>query len=290
MINNPSDPIDPEAPATPPEGETMPRWWLVHGDQPEGPHSGSYIAVLVKEGQVAANTLVCKVGTAQWTTLSDCDELVQIVETQNPGSLPPQLPASARVTQFSSGLLSRFTNPALPRFANLICVYCLLVIPSLLLIDLLTTFGGFSSAAELVDGSPLLGWAIVCDFVVFVGSAAVAVTLFIGGYLLRRLRKTGVTVVIGGIVLGNCWLLVVLLSVVHWESLVLMAEQGKPASDDFGPGAFFGLMFLLLLMLVYLACFVFELVALVWLVKKGHSLPLEPQNSVAGSVADDSPS
>ena len=180
----------------PSDDSAVAKWWMAIDDKPQGPHTAAYIALILKVGQVQPTTLVCQVGKEEWCPLLESAELVAAVETQSPGSLPPALPAAPGALQRTAGgFFDRFTNPTLPRFANWICVYCILIVPALFALGFLLEIGGLNSAADLKPESPLIGHAVAYDVITFVADGALAVVLVLGGLMLRKLQRKGAMLV-----------------------------------------------------------------------------------------------
>lgn len=171
----------------------------------------------------------------------------------------------------------RFTNPTLPRFANWICVYCILVVPAFFALDFLLEIGGLNSAADLKPESPLIGHAVAYEVITFVADGALAVVLVLGGLMLRNLQRKGAMLVKVGLTLSLCWWVILLLSETLWDAIVTVGDAAQPVSEEWTTGDTFMLLVGMPLLLVFLAAIVFEVVALVWLIKNDHRLPLKEQ-------------
>jgi hypothetical protein len=61
---------------------------------------------------------------------------------------------------------------------------------------------------------------------------------------------------------------------VLWGALVAVGEQAQPASEEISAGSVILFILLGLFFLLFLACVVFEVVALVWLFRNDDRLPL----------------
>jgi hypothetical protein len=253
------------------------KWWVVKDGQPDGPHGAAYIALLLSDGRIKPTTLVCRVGAQKWQTIISCEELARVAKTQAPGSLPPTIPVEPGMLVKAGKFFGGFTNPALPWFANWICIYCVLVGPALTAVDFLFTIAGVNSASELKPDSPLIWYAVTYDVISFVVGVSLTFVLVSGGLLLRNLQRKGATLVKFGLGLRLCWGVISVVVLILWSALVALGEQAVPASDDFSTGQALMTLLLLPFVLAGLTSLVFEVVALVWLVRNDYSLPLTQQ-------------
>jgi hypothetical protein len=250
------------------------KWWVAIGDKPEGPHSEAYVALLLGNGSIGPTTLVCRLGEKEWRTVMDVQELVAVAQTQSPGSLPPGLPTTISVPQRFGGFLSRFTNPELPRFANWICVYCIVVVPVFVAVGFLFMIGGLNTGSDLRHDSPLIVYAVFYDVLTLIVDVSLAVVVVIGGLLMRNLRQKGTTLIKAGLALSLAWLAIEILAQIQWSALVALGDQAAPVSEEFTAGEGIILLLSLPFLLVFVAILVFEVIALVWLFKNEHLLPL----------------
>jgi hypothetical protein len=174
------------------------------------------------------------------------------------GGYPPPIPP-----RFGAPAL--LTNPKLPRMANLICIYCLGVSPALTILSLPWTF---SDASSVGSASPAFALTLLWDLVAFAIDTTVTVILFLSGLKLKRLQASArrwVTLALYGS-LGSATVLVVG-SMFVWAIAAAIGPQAS-TSNDFTAGE-------VLLISLALIVLVFEIVAVVWLHRHGHELPLD---------------
>ena len=274
MNDSPEGTVTEQLDAAADRAESVSKWWVVIDGKPEGPHSAAYIALLIEERRIKPTTLVCEVGQFEWQPVAASNELMAVAKDQVPGSFPPALPAAPSFARSIGGFVGRFTNPALPRFANWICVYCVLVSPAFFALGWIFTLSGFNSTSDLKYDSPLVGYAVMYDAIGFVVDVALLTMLVIGGLLLRNLNVIGLTLLKAGIVFNLAWFAVSLLAWVLWDAIVTVGDARRPVSDDVSVGEVVLFFFLLPLLLACLAAVVFEVVSLIWLIRNGHRLPL----------------
>jgi len=257
----------------PTSADSVARWWLAVDNKPEGPHTTAYIAVLLEEGRIDPSTLICPVGGETWRPLADQAEFAGLSAEQSKFGTPPPIPAARDGLQSSTHeFLARFTNPRLPRMANWICVYCILVYPTLMAIELLLTIGGpLNSAADLRPNSPLVFHAVAFDVITWGTEGALAVALVFGGLLLRRLQRKGVVLLKVVLTVHLVWCASVLLIGLYLDALKTITDSSLPFEEVWTAGSAFAF---LLLVLSAIAGLVFEVVALVWLFRHDHELPL----------------
>jgi hypothetical protein len=259
----------------------MTKWWVVLNDgNPNGPHSAAYVAMMLGAGRCKPTTLVCQVGNTEWQAVKDVPELVAVAEAQSPGSLPPPVPASKGTSERIRGFFGRFTNPELPWFANWICIFCILIAPGLFVAGTLATVGIGSTASYLRHESPLIGWAVTYDVLTFIADTGVTLVLVLGGIMLCRLYRSGLSLVRTGIVLNLSWGVVSLICYVLWQAIVAVGDQALPVSDEFSVGEMLLMPFFLVLLVGGIASIVFQVVALVWLFQNEIRLPLQEPISV----------
>ncbi len=144
-------------------------------------------------------------------------------------------------------------NPRLPRMAQWITVYALLVMPVLWLMNL-------ASFGDLKDPSPYAQFVqAVQNTVGIVGELAVVVMLGAGGWKLRALRVSGPRLIRAGI-WTHLFLCGVVVALAMWHEALRKAPSG-----DIQPGE-------MLLACAGLAGLAFEISALIWLRRHSHRL------------------
>jgi hypothetical protein len=243
------------------------RWWLSRNNVPEGPHSEGYVSASLMGGAITSSTLACPVGGSQWKPLCEWPQFREVLSKIPVSAMPPPpaLPSSGLA---GAGLAGLLTNPRLPRMANWICIYCLGVVPSLTIISLPWTFSGASSVGS---ASPAFGLAILWDLATLVIDVASAIVLFLGGLKLKRLTPKARWWAIMSFYVSLGSKAIVLLGSLFVWAVEAAVTSGASSSDPTTGEAFLGLFAILLL----LAVLVFEVVALVWLHRHAHELPLD---------------
>ncbi|MGH7137181.1 MAG: serine/threonine-protein kinase, partial [Pirellulales bacterium] len=150
-------------------------------------------------------------------------------------------------------------NPGLPKMAQWICTYGLLISPVLFVLQLASLLvftldeNFYDIAGELLD-LPL--------------SLLVVVLLFVGGLKLRDLRRDGVTWLKAGFAVQTAWLPLYLVVWTIWMALDPEVAAALVGLDQPGNGRDF-----INLSLVFL-CYGFGVFALVWLIRNARLLPL----------------
>jgi len=261
------------------DGAPLACWWVAIGDKVDGPHTPAFILELIEKNRLSGDTMTCLVGQTEWRPLYSRPEFA--------GKFPPRLATSTPVEQSAPpraaapSAIARFfrwiTNPELPHIANAICVYCLFVYPLFTLLLWLSLFWGTGYTSDLPAGSPILGYAVLLDFLSFLADCGKLSLIVLGGFHLSRLRRVGpILVIIGfGVELG--WNLISGSLAFVWAALVtlghLPAEEVVIATTT-GSGGF-SIFFFVCLLLIALAFTVFEIASIVWLCYRRDSLPLK---------------
>lgn len=243
------------------------RWWLSKNSTPAGPYSEGYVSASLNGGTITSSTLACPVGGNQWRPLSEWPQFKEVL-SKLPGTAMPPPPPLAPPGSARAGLTDFLTNPRLPRMANWICIYCLGVSPAMTIIALPWTF---SEASSVGSASPAFLLAILWDLATFVIDVASAIVLFLGGLKLKRLSPNARWWAIMSFYVSLGSKAIVLLGSLFVWAVEAAVAPGASSSDLTTGGAFLGLFAILLV----LAVLVFEIVALVWLHRHGHELPLD---------------
>lgn len=172
---------------------------------------------------------------------------------------PPRAVASAADAATAARHNYLIFNPALPKMAQWICAYGLLISPMLFALQLanLLVFtlddNFYEIAGELID-LPL--------------SLLVVVLLFVGGLELRDLRRDGATWLKVAFAVQAAWLPLYLIAWAVWMALDAEVAAKVIGLDEPGNGRDF-----ITLALVFL-CYGFGIFALVWLIRNARTLPL----------------
>jgi S1-C subfamily serine protease len=163
------------------------------------------------------------------------------------------------------------TNPRLPKLANWICVYCLIVSPIWFSLSLFCW-----DSSDIATGSPMRGLYVAWDLLRLLLGAGVTTVLFLGGLRLKQLRPNGRLLALIGLYASIAFRLVKVVGGAFLGFLAMMSDSqpSDTASED--PVALVLLLILLLLSLASgLAVTAVEIVGVVWLHRIGKSLPVE---------------
>jgi hypothetical protein len=163
--------------------------------------------------------------------------------TGQPWASPPPLPPPIPLRLEIPGLL---TNPGLPRVANWICVYFLAVNPAFLILWLILT----------LPFGPPSNWLQI--------DTAIGVVLIISGLKLKRLQASARQWV--------TWGLYASLAITAYEVCSAMFGSTGDAEGDISGGL---VAIFLLVLVLEIADVAFRIVALVWLHRHGHELPVD---------------
>jgi hypothetical protein len=227
--------------------ETTPekRWWLAIRGVAEGPYTAGYITVSLRTRSLAPDTPACLVGTQEWKAITNWETF-----GLSPSPLPPPVPPPLANSTPND---NPFINPALPSMANWLWVYCVIWRP-------------------VVSIFALLNWPYSPAIVVLAPSTSLLATaaFVTGGVLLRKRRKSGVTIIQVtlwiALAVTVLFVLGALLSIANAgspEKSGVPSQSGAPTQSGAGP----------LMILLWLLELGFQVPAVVWLHRHGSSLP-----------------
>jgi hypothetical protein len=229
----------------PPEAAPEQRWWLAIRGVAEGPYTAGYITVSLRTGSLAPDTQACLVGTQEWKPITNWDAFGL---SRSP--LPPPVPPPLANTTPND---NPFINPSLPSMVNWLWVYCLIWRP-------------------VVSIFALLNWPYSPAIVVLAPSTSLLATaaFVTGGVLLRKRRKSGVT-----IIQVTLWIALAVTVLFVLGALLSIATAGPPETSGVPsqPGAPTQSAAGPLMILLWLLELGFQVVAVVWLHRNGSSLP-----------------
>jgi len=159
------------------------KWWLAQDGKHLGPFGTDQITLDLKSGEIDLATLVCPVVGDQWEPLSDWPEFEAFADS-----------SSSRTNTIAAGDVDEpiLTNPRLPSMGNALCVYAIAVSPAIWLINLFLTI---VSGAVFHPNSRLYGSGVMLILFEVVISLGAPVLLVIGGIKLRKLKRSGVTII-----------------------------------------------------------------------------------------------
>jgi hypothetical protein len=235
-----------------------PQWWLLLEGATAGPFSHAQISAQLASGQLSSETLGSPVGTTQWRTLRDWN----CFAAPRRDTTFPSAPGGPQGIDTSAA-----RAPALPDMVHWLVNYGLFVSPVLWLINQASCVASLPATAEQ---GPLQPAEVLLGCFTLLASAASASLMFAGALYLRKRRRSGARLMIAGFSLDLALFLVTLVLILGFVAAA--AQQpgnvtADPAAAPAGPGT-------AILCVIPLASGVFELVGLIWLLNRGHSLPL----------------
>jgi hypothetical protein len=250
---------------TPPESADEMKWWIANRGVADGPYSEMYIVTALKMHLIQPTTLACPVGAQQWKPVSDCPEFAEIAAAVPP-PFPPALPGHPLDVR-----LPLVTNPALPKMANWISVYCIAVTP------ILWAFNNLSGMTYFDFG--VLGPLV---------STAMTALLIVGGLRFRALRPSGRTIIKTAFCIDLGIFALSMLSV--FLSTSSRTDPGVAPGQAENPIPEISLL-TLIARLIGLGTYSFELIGLIWLHRQGPpvgrgvgSYPLEETRQVPAAA------
>jgi hypothetical protein len=250
---------------TPPESADEKKWWVAIDGAAKGPFDATYIITAVKSGLILPTALACLVGGQEWRPLSDWAEFEAIAV-----AVPPPLPAALPGHPLDVRL-PLLTNPALPKMANWISIYCIAVTP------ILWAFNNLS-------GMTYFDFGVVGPLV----STALTVFLIVGGLRFRALRPSGRTMIKTAFCIDLGIFALSMLSVLLSTSS--RTDPGIAPGQAENPIPEISLV-TLLARLIGLGTYSFELIGLIWLHRQGRPVvrtvgnyPLEEKHQVSAAA------
>jgi len=250
---------------------TVKRWWLALNGQTDGPRTQAFIAAGLQSGNLNRTTLCCLEGEAEWKPLTAWAEFATVANATS--APPPPTFGSASLPpppDFGQGKLNHpgydnlLTNPRLPKMANWICIFTILLLPLYWVFDALESLVTMSSLPPQFDSNIAL---FVFTFLIG-GPLTLAITAFLvaGGLRLRDLRASGLRIIRIGIWCDLGFMAIELLV----GLILILAMDTQEVTMNGGV-----LLIEFVTMLLGLSAFAFEVLALVWLTKHASDLPLD---------------
>jgi len=233
-------------------------WWLSTDDKPEGPFPEDSIRERLGARQIPPAALVCPVGGQEWKPIGEWPEFAGAVEPARRMAMPQATADAAKPV---------LTNPSLPSMANWICVYAILVSPFLWFVQNFSCCITFSCPFQEGSGFEMAFLALEAfDSLLALG---VVILLFVGGIRLRSLRRSGAS--ISKVAIYSSLGRVVLFMLCGAVLGGIAGAKGCLADTTSSTTAQELISFASVI--VYLAEFAFQIIALVWLHRNARSLP-----------------
>lgn len=236
-----------------------PQWWLQTNGSPAGPYSQAYVVLRLQSGTLSSETLACLDGGSDWRPLGEWfgrpqpppgAELKAVEVTP-----PPVIDLAA-------------SQPLAPDMLKWICVFGLFVNP---VVWCMSNLSCLVMGSVFHPDSPLFEIEFLLMLASFGLTVASMVLLFLGGLQLRLRRPVGVTLTLTGLGIDVIWgtlsivVILVLATAANADSTV---DHWAPNDDSLLP-------LTVMTTPIFLATFVWEVVALVWLLRNSKELNLE---------------
>lgn len=239
-------------------------WWLLVDGVPTGPYTQVDLTTLVQEGRVLPDTNACPVGSTQWSPLRAWSAF-QWAGRAAAGSEwvvePPPIVMRPSRTPVPAD--------ALPEFARWLCIYSLFVSPTLWLLSNLFCI---ATPPLFVEESPFFGFEVLLNLADAVVGLVTTVLLFVGALQLRQLRRIGVTLLTAGLGINLGYVIMHLLLFTVLLAGAASDPEFQHLHPDDGNSAEVG--FWLFLTALFLTALVFEVVAFIWLLRRGERMRL----------------
>lgn len=230
-------------------------YYLAGDSQKKGPFS---LDALRAEPIERSTLCWCK-GLPEWTPAEQIPELRELV-----AELPPTPPVQNRPRRLP-GSDFILCNPALPRMAQWITAYALVVVP-------LLWVGGFFVKDSYPAKSPIYGLMNGLSAILAMIGLAYTVLMIIGSLKLRAGKASGAKwifwTVTGNWITGGLYL-AICFGIGLGSGAVAAATRTDPSTLYGSPAS--GL-FAILYYLTAIACLVFEIVAWIWLARNRRSM------------------
>ncbi|MBL9085153.1 MAG: DUF4339 domain-containing protein [Planctomycetales bacterium] len=252
---------------------TTDRWWLAIDGRPDGPRSTTYIAAALQSGRLTPLSPICPEGGHEWRPLGTwpafSSAATQTADRSQAPAPPPPLAqtfaaSQAFAAQGGSGFDRLLMNPVLPPMANLICIYCILVVPLYWMLAFVTDF---LDDNPFLDGSGYY-WAYGVNLAAHrLITLALTVLLVVSGIQFRDLQAAGERLL--RLVL-SAWLTWAALQWIVYLMLFFtagVADAYDPATTEMTAWDVIG-------GFLNTAAFACDVVCLVWLILKRNQLPL----------------
>ncbi len=159
-------------------------WWLHQDGNVTGPYTENYITAGLKSNVIPQDAQACLVGSEEWKPFGNWPVFASLINVDSVPALPNLMEPNVD---------SSFTNPQLPKMANWICMYCILIHPILFGICLMKDLVGdnslFTHTSKL---SSIMSFISILDLLF---SISMTVVLMVGGLRLRNLRQSGIIII-----------------------------------------------------------------------------------------------
>jgi hypothetical protein len=234
-----------------------PQWWLQANGSPTGPYSQAYVVLCLQSGTLSPETLACSDGGSDWRPLGEWFGWPQ----------PPSAAELKAVEATPPPVIGANQNLA-PDMLKWICVFGLFVNP---VVWCMSNLSCLVTGAIFHPDSPLFEFEFLLMLANFGLTVASMVLLFLGALQLRLRHPVGVTLTLIGLGIDVAW---GALSVVVILMLATMANADSTI-DHWAPNDDSLLSLTVVTTPIFLATFVWEIVALVWLLRNSKGLSLE---------------
>lgn len=233
-----------------------PHWWLQVNGSTAGPYSQAYVVLCLQSGRIAPETLACTDGGNDWRPLGEWfsrPQLPPLVEAKPIEVTPPPVVSAAASSPLALDML------------KWICIYGLFVNP---IVWCMSNLSCLVSGPAFHPDSPLFGIECLHMLLGFALTAGSMTLLFLGALQLKAQRPIGITLTLTGLWIDAAWGGISLVMFL----LLAAAANADSAVDHLAPSDDSLLPLTVVTMPIFLASFVWEIVAMVWLLRTPKGL------------------
>ena len=237
----------------------IPQWWVQINGSPAGPYSQAYVVLCLQGGTLSPETLACSDGGNDWRPLAEWFGRPQP---------PPRAEIKAVEAAPPPVIHGAASYPLAVDMLKWICIFGLFVNP---VVWCMSNLSCLVSGPVFHPDSPLFRFEILLMLANLGLTAVSMVVLFLGALQLRLRRPVGVTLTLAGL-----WIDVALSALSIALLLTLAAAANADSTvDHWAPSDDSLLPLTVVTTPFFLASCVWEVVALVWLLRNSKSLSLE---------------
>lgn len=248
----------------------MTRYYVAIGSERKGPFALDEL----RSVPLARDTLVWSQGMDDWAPAEKVPDLLPLLTDSMPPAVQPaapaNVPAAAASAPATAGAASGastddfiLANPRLPRMAQAICVYVLVVGPAMWLLNNVSCL----ALRRWDDTTRSAAALFVLEVIYAIVTLVTALLLAIGGLQLRALRAAGVTLLKVGL-----WTNMV----IYFVTFIVGIGIGIATADELAPAETppnVGDVVQIMLFVATILMMAWEITSLVWLIRARDRLP-----------------
>lgn len=220
------------------------KWWIAVDGEPRGPYTEAYVRRTLEANRLSPDALLCPVNGHEWKSASEWPTFHGFKSTS--AAVPPP-PLRATVHSDPVGVMLRCIG-----------LYATIIAPALFLLNVAAALTGNSYSSQLPAGSMIIGHAFMLDLFGFLMGLGMTTCLAIGGWRLLTKVPSGLNWTMWTLAISDVLGVVMLPTLVVWWALI---ELHAPETANQPTASWHTFINFLLL-----AGFLFEVVALIWLV------------------------